>query len=494
MIRWLGDFLRFWWGLLYWNSRKTWFRIRGSDPLRCPCQNPSDSGRALDTRCDAAAGWNRPHRFRRVCPLLVSTPDGLRCSVDAAAVRPYWLRAAGYAGLAALGIYLAGALTAFTVMRSVGYRVGALSVFWPGNWQDVREAQEQMYARRAKEALASQNFQGAILALEMVCQINPRNESAALALANLWQVSGRTSMADSIFARLIEDFPADRPRLAQIWYRGLLCRADFAQIAQVAPRMLLERNTEHAPWLHALIFATRMAGNPAPLKRTSDAEKRLPGWCNFILDVEFDAQKQGLEAVRERLMRPLPSPDSPYMPYYQADELLRLGRPNDALAILRSYGSSLPPDEAAFLRLRAYNLLGWKTLAETEEETLLSYPPQARLMTEFSAHLIRYPDTGLLARFVDRLRTAGPTLDSDTYPLYAAVCIAAARCGDGVRTERLRADLARTLGEDPHSLNTLTKALVEKRPVPRIDLLLPSLPLPTDVVYALLEVFHKPSP
>ena len=81
MIGWLGDFLRFWWGLLYWNTRKGLFRLN-RDQASCPCQNPSDSGRARETGCDAAHYWHQPARFRRVCPLLVETPDGLRCSVD----------------------------------------------------------------------------------------------------------------------------------------------------------------------------------------------------------------------------------------------------------------------------------------------------------------------------------------------------------------------------------------------------------------------------
>ena len=42
---WLGDFRRLAWGLLYWNVRKSLFRIRGAGGA-APCQHPSDSGRA----------------------------------------------------------------------------------------------------------------------------------------------------------------------------------------------------------------------------------------------------------------------------------------------------------------------------------------------------------------------------------------------------------------------------------------------------------------
>lgn len=40
---WFVDTLRLFWGLIYWNLRKTWFRLRrGRTP--CPCQSSSDSG------------------------------------------------------------------------------------------------------------------------------------------------------------------------------------------------------------------------------------------------------------------------------------------------------------------------------------------------------------------------------------------------------------------------------------------------------------------
>ena len=117
---WLADVFRFWWGLLYWNMRKSWFRLRGNR-ARCPCQNPSDSGRALETACDAAQDWHEPARFRRVCPLLAGTPAGLRCSVDSKDVRPFWRRAGAYYLGTAVAVCVAGAMVAFVVLRLVGY-------------------------------------------------------------------------------------------------------------------------------------------------------------------------------------------------------------------------------------------------------------------------------------------------------------------------------------------------------------------------------------
>ena len=56
MTGWLGDFFRVWWALFYWNTRKTWFRLRGAHRDDCPCQTYSDSGHAMDSRCEAILG------------------------------------------------------------------------------------------------------------------------------------------------------------------------------------------------------------------------------------------------------------------------------------------------------------------------------------------------------------------------------------------------------------------------------------------------------
>ena len=89
------------------------------------------AGRAGVTGCDAAHYWHQPARFRRLCPLLIETPDGLRCSVDTKDVRPFWRRAAAYYLGAAGGIYLAGLILAFVFLRIIGYPLSPLTLAWP---------------------------------------------------------------------------------------------------------------------------------------------------------------------------------------------------------------------------------------------------------------------------------------------------------------------------------------------------------------------------
>ncbi|MBI2497405.1 MAG: hypothetical protein HYV75_05630 [Opitutae bacterium] len=280
MIGWIGDFFRFWWALFYWNIRKGWFRLSGAHRDDCPCQNQSDSGLAFESRCEPITQWHRPARFRRVCPLLKETPDGLRCSVEAEGVRPFWGRAAVYAGGALLALYLAGTLAAYVALRAANYEMGYLVVAWPPRWQELRGAQERLYAARAQTAIRQGNYQEAILSLEMVCQLNPRNYSAGLALAGLSQVAARPNVAEHIYERLMRDVPEQRIATAQIWFRTLLARANYANIIPLAATMLSEDPEQRGAWLNALLFARNGASRSSPSSRrcwTTASTARCPG-------------------------------------------------------------------------------------------------------------------------------------------------------------------------------------------------------------------------
>lgn len=484
VTRWLGDFLRFWWALGYWNLRKTWFRLRGAVPTDCPCHNPSDSGLPRETRCEAVATWNSPARFRRVCPLLVATADGHRCSVAASAVRPFWGRAFAYAGTATLVVYLGLAGVAYFGLKRIGYEVGLTSVLWPGHWSEIRTAQERLYARRAQSALAAGDFPAAVLALETVTTINPRNQAASLALANLWQISGRASLADGIYQRLMIDFPAQRIEFARLWYRALLARGDYTRIKQLAPQLLLEDSASRAAWLHALVFATRRSSDPAPLQGLLDDPRHLPSWCLLVLTLELDLQTQaGRHAAA--LGRVAADPGSPYVPLYQAERLIATGRAAEAVALLKGYEGRVPVDEAGFRLLEAYTLLGWSALAEGEAEILLSFPMRPQLAAQFSAYLIRRPDPELQARFVDRFVRDGPRPDPDSLAYYAAAHLAAIRCGDNARAAYLADILRSRAASDFRALGTLGEILRQPTRGARLEQVLPAVPLPTEVYYAL---------
>jgi hypothetical protein len=489
---WIGDFFRFWWALFYWNARKTWFRLRGAERDSCPCQNKSDSGLALDSRCDAVIYWQRPARFRRVCPLLTEAPAGWRCGVDAERVRPFWGRAALYCGGMLVALYLAGTVAVFTTMRLAKYDISYSALLWPPRWGELRSSQERLYAGRAQRAMEARNYQEAVLALEMVCTLNPRNYAAGLALANLSQLAANPLMAEQIYRRLMQDVPEQRVQTAQIWFRMLLTHAAYDKIKPLAAAMLIEDAGQRGAWLNALLFAARETNDSRFLTNVLEHPGPLPEWCVELITIERDLLQNHLSDALPRLVRIHRQPAATYVTYFQVDRLLRHGCVDEAQNLLNTYGALIPPDEAAFLHLRLYQAKGWSSLIESEHETLLQYPLAPRIAAQFCALLINNPDPGLLARYFDKFTREGPPLANETLPLYQATYLAAATAGDRMRAEKIAAQIMQFTGSDARVLRGLAELLQTGRPDARLARILPLVSLPTEVVYASLE--RRPSP
>jgi hypothetical protein len=487
VIGWIGDFFRFWWGLFYWNTRKSWFRLRGAHRDDCPCQNASDSGLAFDTRCDAVALWNKPARFRKVCPLLVETPDGWRCSVEAEGVRPFWGRAFLVSGGTLLALYLVAAGVVFAAMRAARYEVSFTSIVVPTHWRDLRTAQERLYAARAQHALQKGNYQEAILALDMVCQINPRNYSAGIALAGLTQVAANPLISEHIYERLMHDVPEKRIQTAQIWFRTLLARADYDTIIPLSAAMLTEDPGQRGAWLNALLFAARQGRNAKALATVLAENPHLPDWCTEIITLEKELLEGRVASALPGLTRVYRQPAASYLPYFQIERLLIQGYPDEASNLLNSYGGQMQPDEASFLRLRIYRAKKWNALVASEFENLLQFPMAPRIVSQFCAYLIDYPEPETVARYYENFVRAGPALSTDTLPLYHATYLVVALAGDAVQAEEIRTKIMRFTSSDARVLRGLVELLKTHKPDQRLSRILPLVPLPTEVMFSILE-------
>jgi len=503
---WIGDFFRMWWALFHWNARKSWYRLRGPARARCPCQNYSDSGRALETQCDAAVFWRKPARFRRVCPLLVETPAGWRCSADAADVRPFWGRAIAFYGAAALAVYLTLTIVGFAVLRQVGYPIGYVSLLLPQRWSDIHRAQEAVYAARAERELAAGNFTAAILALEVVHQRNPANGAAALTLAQLWQISGRPHLADAVLARALAAAPDQRFALAQHWYRMLLTRGDFAQIKRMAAALLAEDEPQRVPWLNALLYACATTKDPEPLARLTETSPALPGWCLDLSAIELTIIAGRGDEARGKLLRMPARPGSNFVPYYHADRLLRLGLEREMLQLLEQHAPLFSAVEASAFRLRAFAQLGWLPSWQSEFESALGSLAAPRMDTLLASHLLRFPDAGRAAQFARRILEIHPEITAQSYPVVAAAYLACrhARADESAasllqllqsntssRARALETVGAMLAGSSRHSS---TGATVDaRRGQVRLDLVLPTVALPIEVTYTLLEIYPPPA-
>lgn len=487
MTGWIGDFFRFWWGLFYWNIRKSWFRLRGAHRDDCPCQNVSDSGLAFDTRCDAVVQWHRPARFRRVCPLLVETPEGWRCSVEAEGVRPFWGRAVLFVGVTLLALYLAGTGVAFAVMRAAKYDVSYLSVVLPTRWHDLRGSQERLYAARAQQALQKGNYQEAILALDMVCQINPRNYSAGIALAGLTQVAANPFISEHIYERLMHDVPDKRIQTAQIWFRTLLARAAYDKIMPLAAAMLSEDPDQRGAWLNALLFAARESKSPQFLAEVLVQNPHLPEWCTDIIGLEQALLEGRVASALPGLTRVYRQAPAKYLPYYQVERLLLHGYTDEANTLLNDYGGRMQPDEASFLRLRIYRAKKWNALAESEYDNLLQFPMAPRVVAQFCAYLLTAPEPAAVARYYEQFERSGPPLSAETLPLYQATYLVVALAGDSAQAGDIQTKIMKFTASDARVLRGLVELLKPNKPDPRLARILPLVALPTEVMFAILE-------
>lgn len=468
--------------------------MRGAHRDDCPCQTYGDSGHALDSRCDAVLDWSQPARFRRVCPLLVQTPQGWRCGVNAESVRPFWGRALLYGSALGLSLYLAGTVVLYSILRTARYETSYLSVVWPPRWSDLRDSQEKLYGARAQQAIQAGNYQAAILSLEMVTQINPRNYAAGLALAGLSQVAAQPYVSDHIYERLMRDVPEQRRQTAQIWFHNLLARAAYPQIQQLAARLLGEDPAERAAWLNALLFSARKTGDHAYLGTVLSEHPHVPDWCTELIGIEQLLLQGHLDRALPRLTRVYRQPAAGYVPYYQVDRLLRHGETDHANNLLRAYGSQLRPDEAGFLRLRVYQAKDWTSLAGPELESLLRYEMVPRIIAQFCAYLINRPDPVLFARFHDRLAAANLPVNAETVALHQAVYLAGTLAGDAARAEQITVRINQYTASDARILRGLGELLKARTFDPRLPRILPLVPLPTEVVYAILDRQSPPAP
>ncbi len=485
----LADLFRLAWGLLYWNSHKSWFQLRrGRSP--CPCQSPSDSGRAFETACDACLSWDRPARFRRVCPLLVQTPDGLRCSVDTPQVRPFWGRAFAVYGGTALSLYLAGALALFVVLRVVGYPINLGHLVWPGKWHRVTEVRGWFFMERANRAFAVGRTSEGMLYLSNAYDFDPNNLNIALTLAQKLQ-SGQPIRSDRIYRRLLETHPAQRPTLSEAWFRALLARGDFTTIVELAHQQVLQDEPRAGIWLRALLFASRqLETDTALLTLLASPEPAARRW-RPVLEVELLLRDNRRAEARTALVESW-SDVPPYALYYQVSELAALGDGIAAVDLVAQYAPRLDDVARVTLLLDTYAKLGAQQSRQRLISVLLANRLNPSAVSLLAAHLIRYPDPAILGQVFAKFSREQLVLNDETLDAFLALYCAAGVARDNPKMQTIASFLAQHGDGSKFTLGLASAFFRGDTPLTRVSAILPALPVPLEVNYALLERFPGP--
>lgn len=481
----MHDFFRFWWELFALNLRKTVFRGRGGRG-RAPCQAPSDSGRALETHCEACVLWNKPERFRRVCPLLQLTPDGWRCSVNAAEVRPFWGRALGYYGGTLAGLYLLATLALFIVMRRADYAVGYLDVAWPPAWRQLDTIRSQRFLAAGQAALAANQINEARLSFALAYNNDPTNYEAGLALAQLRQ-AGPMPNADPIFAQLLASHPAQAARTTRAWAEALLRHGDFPQLANLALERLEHEAAPTASWAHALIFSARQMHDPARLHQAL-ALTNLPNETRSLLRLEAAALGGDSATVVRILSAPLTANASTYARFYQLQFLLNAGAAPRAWELLAHYGDKLPADERVELSLDVLAQLGGGEEKLRQVTTLMAGNPRPELYEILATHLIRFPDQKLLRLVAAQLATMPWVETAEGLPANAALFCAAGLSGEQEIMVALRARMRRATRMPLLALDGADEFFATPEARTRMGHFAPALPmLPLETLYSLFS-------
>lgn len=493
MLGWLADTFRFFWALLYWNTRKSWFRFRRGR-VGCPCQSPSDSGRALVTGCDACVTWHRPERFRRVCPLLVRTPDGLRCSVDAANVRPFWGIAARTYGSILLAMYAAAVLAVFGTLRTIGYPVSIVHVALPPLWHRVGQARGWFFHMRAQQALAAGRTNEGLLYLANAYEFDPANYDIGLALAKAYQL-GEATRSDELFSRLLRDHPDRRDLTAQQWYRALLARGDFRQIEPLAAEQVLRDNRYAGVWMRGLIFATRQTGDLAPLRDLAASTSPAAAPWRQVLQTELLARTGGAALTRAALLGSWDANAPGFTWVYRVESLAALGDTMAALDLLEKMRRQIDDEAWLTLRLHCLAAAGAELATRGDFDAYLLAPPltQPRLKI-MCAQLIRHPDPVLLRRVCAKVAAEAMPLTDDTAGGWFSLLCAAGAVGDEEQLHALTTRLRQASQAQFGALLVVESFFRGKLSDTRATSFLPFLPVPLEVCYALIERFPgKPS-
>ena len=489
---WLADFFRLAGGLFYWNARKSWFQLRRGR-TRCPCQSPSDSGRAFETQCEACLHWSSIARFRRVCPLLVPTPKGWRCSANTADVRPFWGRALGYYGGALGAVYLAGAIAVFVFLRSVGYPVSIVHVVWPPSWHRVGEARGWYFMEKAKRAFAAGHTAEAILYLSNAYEFDPSNYAAGLALAQTLQ-SGQPGISNRLYDRLLHEHPSEHAHTAQDWFRALLARGDFAAVQTLARDEVLAGGPHASVWMRALVFATRQTRQDAPLRALRDSTATTAVVWRPLVDVELlllagrNAEAHAALAAADWGRMP------PFGVYYQVNELTNLGDVFSALDQLARNVASLDDEARVTLQLAAFARQGAQRPLQALVDQLLGPRLTLPVVKILSAQLIRSPDPAVLNQLYARFRSEKPPFTTESAGTIFSLLCATAVNGDWAKFGEVRAIITEHAASSQAFLSAVEAFFRGRSGITRITSLLPALPLPLEVNYALIARYPGPAP
>ncbi|MDB6170620.1 MAG: hypothetical protein JWM88_3484 [Verrucomicrobia bacterium] len=430
--------------------------------------------------------WDKARRFRRVCPLLVETPAGWRCSVDTPNVRPFWGRFLRYYGGTAAALYLLGALGVFVFLRIVGYPVSIIHVTWPPAWHRVGQARGWYFADKARRAFAANHTAEALLYLSNAYEFDPGNYVAGLTLAKTLQ-AGQPVPSDHVYQRLYHEHPAQREATAQEWFRALLARGDFPTIQELARDRLLDRTPHASPWMRALVFTTRQSRRTDILRALAGSSDPAAGVWRPLLETELLFLDQKVPEARARLDAANWTALPPYGIYYRIEQLIALGEIPAAREHIDASVGELDLETRVALQLSACAREGAAAPLQQQVDLLLAPRLSLPVIKLLAAQLIRHPDSRVFAQLFEKFSREPVPFNTESAGVYFSFLCAAGVEGDWDKFHSVGRLITAGSGMNPSFLLAIESFFRGRTTSTRATSILPVLPLPIEVTYALIE-------
>lgn len=418
--------------MFYWNARKSIYTWRGRHH-GCPCQNQSDDSIPGHVRCEAILHWHDPARFQKICPLLVSTPEGWRCSVHASQVRPFWGYVVRWVALAGLMLYLGGASAVFLGLRLVGKApVSWVQVAWPRKWQEISRVQSKQLFKQAIESFSRGRLAEARLALTTARQLDPANYDAALLLAQISMFQRSYSFSDTQFMTLWREHPENRARTAIVYHDTLLSLDRMDKLAEFSVVMASADPGRAAVWVRSALLAvsSMQAAEAAGFgSKETEAIKTLAPHAQQLLRAELDLRAGEEIHALAALHKPFAGPVNPFYTQYQIERLAGLGALNEAQLLLDQKGPLMGDFEHLLTQTALSSVADNFTQAYAAFRALLKLPLNEQRVERLAALLIAHPNVGLYrelharAQRDSRLEAA---VDGTTMWITGIVCAAPA--------------------------------------------------------------------
>jgi hypothetical protein len=423
----IGDFFRFWGALIGLNARKAVFRARRGGG-RCPCQSPSDSGRAWKTRCEAAASWDKPERLRYVCPHLRRNAEGWICSVDTTDVRPFWGRALACLGGAALFLYVVGAVGAFAFLRSQEHlRISILDTLLPHRWENIVAARSDYFLQRARQAMLRNDHRTVRVNLESAAATATDRYEVRLAIAQVYSYLPPGEPAERLFENLQRDFPAQHQRTAVALHDVLVALGRFEALGDLAAAELARNSAESATWLRPLFVALRGSRRPAEvLARNAQHLAAMPASWRNLIEAEAALRAGSGTALRQLFGLPASSVE-PALLVLAGESIAEFAAPAEAVDEILRLAPALGAFERDRLLFLTYAEHGLTASASRMFDALLRDASQPAKRDRLLATLVAYPDAARLQRI--GAAVSNPRTPFTVHEL-AAVWVAAVSTGD----------------------------------------------------------------